>query len=571
MNRRQKMIIYQVLPRLFGNQNDACKCNGTIEENGVGKLADFTPKVLREIKMLGCTHIWYTGIIEHATQTDYTRYGIERDNMFVVKGKAGSPYAIKDYYDVDPDLAVNISERMQEFESLVGRSHAAGLKVIIDFVPNHVARRYHSDAKPDGVIDLGQNDNSEVHFDPQNNFYYIPRQEFQPQFYIGEGDQKYREYPAKATGNDCFGAYPNRNDWYETVKLNYGVDYLHGRRKCFDPIPDTWFKMRDILLFWCSKGIDGFRCDMAEMVPVEFWGWVIPRIKELYSGVDFIAEIYNPHEYRYYIEGGKFDYLYDKVGLYDLLRSIVNGHAAASQITRCWQSLDGITTHMLNFLENHDEQRIASPNFAGDPFRAYPALIVSAMMNVNPMMIYFGQELGEPAADAEGFSGLDGRTTIFDYWSVPSVRAWYAGGTCSVVGLTPEQKELRRRYKQVLTLCNKEAAIREGAFFDLMYVNGDNPNFDARKQYAFLRKKDNELLVIIVNFCDRAVDVGVKLPQHAFDLWNMAAREYSAKELLTGDVDQKVVSPEILFRSSVKAYGAVIWKCTDTNNRKKKI
>lgn len=565
------MIIYQVLPRLFGNQNDACKCNGTIEENGVGKLADFTPKVLREIKMLGCTHIWYTGIIEHATQTDYTKYSIERDNMFVVKGKAGSPYAIKDYYDVDPDLAVNIPERMQEFESLVDRSHAAGLKVIIDFVPNHVARRYHSDAKPEGVVDLGQDDNTEVHFDPQNNFYYIPRQEFQPQFYIGEGDQKYREYPAKATGNDCFGAYPNRNDWYETVKLNYGVDYLHGRRKCFDPIPDTWFKMRDILLFWSSKGIDGFRCDMAEMVPVEFWGWVIPRIKEQYPDIDFIAEVYNPHEYRYYIEDGKFDYLYDKVGLYDLLRSIVNGHAAASQITRCWQSLDGIMTHMLNFLENHDEQRIASPNFAGDPFRAYPALIVSAMMNVNPMMIYFGQELGEPAADAEGFSGLDGRTTIFDYWSVPSVRTWYAGGKCSVAGLTPEQKELRRRYKQVLTLCNKEIAIREGAFFDLMYVNGDNPDFDARKQYAFLRKKDNELLVIIVNFCNREVEVGVKLPQHAFDLWNMTPREYSAKELLTGDVEQKVVSPEILFRSSVKAYGAVIWKCTDTNNRKKKI
>lgn len=226
---------------------------------------------------------------------------------------------------------------------------------------------------------------------------------------------------------------------------------------------------------------------------------------------------------------------------------------------------------MLNFLENHDEQRIASPNFAGDPFRAYPALIVSAMMNVNPMMIYFGQELGEPAADAEGFSGLDGRTTIFDYWSVPSVRTWYAGGKCSEAGLTPEQKELRRRYKQVLTLCNKEIAIREGAFFDLMYVNGDNPDFDARKQYAFLRKKDNELLVIIVNFCNREVEVGVKLPQHAFDLWNMTPREYSAKELLTGDVEQKVVSPEILFRSSVKAYGAVIWKCTDTNNRKKKI
>lgn len=565
------MIIYQVLPRLFGNQNDTCKCGGTIEENGVGKFADFTSKVLHEIRMLGCTHIWYTGVIEHATQTDYSRYGIEPDNAFVVKGRAGSPYAIKDYYDVDPDLAVNISDRMREFEELVVRTHDEGLKVIIDFVPNHVARRYRSDAKPAGVTDLGENDNTGVHFDPQNNFYYIPRQEFQPQFYVGEGDRKYCEYPAKATGNDCFGAYPNRDDWYETVKLNYGVDYLHGRRRCFDPIPDTWFKMRDILLFWSGKGVDGFRCDMAEMVPVEFWGWVIPQIKKAYSGIDFIAEVYNPHEYRYYIEGGKFDYLYDKVGLYDLLRSIVNGHAAASQITRCWQSLDGITAHMLNFLENHDEQRIASPNFAGDPFRAYPALIVSAMMNVNPMMIYFGQELGEQAADAEGFSGLDGRTTIFDYWSIRSVRTWFAGGKCSVAALTPEQKELRRRYKQVLTLCNKELAIREGAFFDLMYVNGNNPDFDTRKQYAFLRKKDNDLLVIIVNFDDKDVQVGVKIPQHAFDLWNLTAREYMAEELLSGNTDHKIVSPEVLFSSQVKAYGAVIWKCKSGINRKKKI
>ncbi len=566
------MIIYQVLPRLFGNQNSTCKSGGTIIENGVGKFVDFTPKVLREIRILGCTHVWYTGVIEHATQTDYTQYGIEKDNAFVVKGRAGSPYAIKDYYDVDPDLAVNVSGRMREFEELIDRTHDAGLKVIIDFVPNHVARRYGSDAKPAGVVDLGENDNTEVHFDSRNNFYYIPRQELQPQFYVGEGDQKYYEYPAKATGNDCFGAFPNRDDWYETVKLNYGVDYLHDRLKRFDPIPDTWFKMRDILLFWSGKGVDGFRCDMVEMVPVEFWGWVIPQIKREHSGIDFIAEIYNPHEYRYYIEGGKFDYLYDKVGLYDLLRSIVNGHAAAFQITRCWQSLDGITTHMLNFLENHDEQRIASPNFAGDPFRAYPALIVSAMMNVNPMMIYFGQELGESATDAEGFSGLDGRTTIFDYWSVPTVRTWFAGGKCSVAGLTPEQKELRRRYKQVLTLCNKEMAIREGAFFDLMYVNGDNSDFDVRKQYAFLRKKDEDLLIIIVNFDDKDIQVGVRIPLHAFDLWNLASREYDAEELLSGNRKHKVVSSEVLFRSSIKAYGAVIWKCkSETINRKKKI
>ena len=293
-----KIIIYQVFTRLFGNTNNRCKANGTLQENGCGKFSDFTSKALHEIRSLGCTHIWYTGIIEHATQTDYTRYGIRKDNPHIVKGKAGSPYAIKDYYDVDPDLAENPQNRMKEFEALVTRTHEAGLKVIIDFVPNHVARQYHSDQKPSGTKDLGEDDNTEIHFSPENNFYYIPRQAFCGQFPLGEGVEKYHEYPAKATGNDCFGAYPGINDWYETVKLNYGIDYLNNRQTYFDPIPDTWIKMRDILLFWASKQIDGFRCDMAEMVPVAFWGWVIPQIKEKYPHIDFIAEVYNPYEYR---------------------------------------------------------------------------------------------------------------------------------------------------------------------------------------------------------------------------------------------------------------------------------
>ena len=560
MKRQDKIIIYQVLPRLFGNRNAICRPGGSLSENGVGKLADFTPKVLREIRLLGCNYIWYTGVIEHATQTDYSAYGIRRDNAYVVKGAAGSPYAIKDYYDIDPDLAVDVPNRMQEFEDLVARTHEAGLKVIIDFVPNHVARCYHSDAKPAGVSDLGERDNTALHFAPDNNFYYIPRQAFSPQFYVGEGEEAYVEYPAKATGNDCFGAYPNQNDWYETVKLNYGVDYIGGRQKHFDPIPDTWYKMRDILLFWCSKQVDAFRCDMAEMVPVEFWGWVIPCVKVVYPDVKFIAEVYNPHEYRYYIYDGKFDYLYDKVGLYDLLRSIVCGHASASQITGCWQALDGINTHMLNFLENHDEQRIASHQFAQDPFRAFPALVVSAMMNVNPMMIYFGQELGEASAEAEGFSGYDGRTTIFDYWSVSSVRNWYNDGLCNTARLTPEQKKLRARYKKVLTLCNKEAAISSGAFFDLMYVNQDNPMFDAHRQYAFLRKQGKELLIIAVNFADYDVSAGIWIPQHAFEVLEIPQGERLFTDLLSKDTSVQLLSPESRFVTPVKARDAVVWK-----------
>ena len=165
-----KIIIYQLLPRLFSNTTENCVKNGSIEENGVGKLNDINSHVLENIKSLGVTHVWYTGVIEHATKTDYTKYGIDRDNPNIVKGNAGSPYAIKDYYDIDPDLAVNIPKRMEEFEALVERTHKNGMKVIIDFVPNHVARQYHSDSKPVGIEDLGQGDDNTYFFKNINNF-----------------------------------------------------------------------------------------------------------------------------------------------------------------------------------------------------------------------------------------------------------------------------------------------------------------------------------------------------------------------------------------------------------------
>ena len=559
----EKIIIYQVLPRLFGNSTENNVKNGTLSENGVGKLNDFTDKALTEIKRLGCTHIWYTGIIEHATKTDYRNYGIDKDNPYVVKGEAGSPYAIKDYYDIDPDLAFEIPNRMSEFETLIARSRKNGLKVIIDFVPNHVSRQYHSDVKSPDTKEFGEDDDSSIHFSSQNNFYYIPRQELHCQFYTGEGEDQYRENPAKATGNDCFGAYPGINDWYETIKLNYGIDYMHGGEKHFDPIPDTWFKMCDILLFWASKGIDGFRCDMAEMVPVEFWNWVIPQVKKRYPDLIFIAEIYNPQQYRNYIHTGRFDYLYDKVGLYDLLRSITSGHASASQITSAWQSVDDIQAHMLNFLENHDEQRIASDFFARDPRKALPALVVSSTLNTNPFMLYFGQELGEPGMDDEGFSGRDGRTTIFDYWCVKNIRNWVNNGKFGEKRLTPEQRMLRHYYKKILHLCNKEKAIRNGSFFDLMYVNDNRPDFNPYKQYAYLRKAENELLIFIVNFDDCPVDVSVCLPQHAFDVLEISGSdtdEWLFSELIGGETQKDVLSPEKPFRSRVEAHNAVIWK-----------
>lgn len=558
----EKMIIYQVFPRWFGNTNTKPVRNGSLEENGVGKFSDFTPLALSKIKELGTTHIWYTGVIEHATQTDYTAYHIQKDHRAVVKGKAGSPYAIKDYYDIDPDLADHVENRMEEFEALVARTHDAGMKVIIDFVPNHVARQYHSDAQYNFIEELGQNDNTSKAFDPNNNFYYIPGQPLTLPFTNDDEGLGYSEFPAKATGNDRFDAFPNCNDWYETVKLNYGVDYLNGRSKHFDPIPNTWHKMLDILRFWASKQIDGFRCDMAEMVPVEFWEWAIPLVKKDYP-VIFIAEVYNPAEYRNYIFNGHFDYLYDKVGLYDTLRAVICGQAPASNIPACWQSLEGIQSHMLNFLENHDEQRLASDFFAKDPSAGISGLMVSALMNTNPMMIYSGQELGERGMDEEGFSGLDGRTTIFDYWSVSTLRNWKNGGKYDGGKLTEKQKQLRQQYAAILNIAKNEPAITQGSFFDLMYTNEKNRFFNNRNQYAFLRKHKNEVILVVANFTHSEQNVWVNIPEDAFKALNIKDNEAAMlKDLLTGTETISTLTTAWPFKVKLEACSGKVLKFT---------
>jgi glycosidase len=561
-NASSKIVIYQVLPRLFGNDNSNCTYNGDMATNGCGKLADFDKKALSKIKELGATHIWYTGVIEHATQTDYSAYGIPVDHPAIVKGKAGSPYAIKDYYDIDPDLAVDVDNRMGEFEALVERTHKAGLRMIIDFVPNHVARQYCPDKQPEGTAVLGEGDDPTQAFSTENNFYYIPQSELHGQFDMrGDAAETYREFPAKATGNDRFDAYPNSNDWYETVKLNYGVDYCNGRSCHFSPTPDTWQKMVQILLFWASKGIDGFRCDMAEMVPVEFWEWAIPQVKTAYPDIIFIAEVYNPAEYRNYIFRGGFDYLYDKVGLYDTLRNITCGQESATAISRCWQSLEGIEKKMLNFLENHDEQRVASDYFAANPFKAVPALIVSACMNTNPMMIYFGQEFGEMGMDSEGFSGRDGRTTIFDYWSVETIRCWRNEGKFDGKLLTKEQKLLQGIYKKVLHICNDEKAVSEGSFFDLMYANINGWRFNEHKQYAFFRKHDNELLLIAVNFDSLPADIAINIPPHAFDCLQIQPIDCcKATDLLTGKEEEISMLPHKATEVKLPSHGGKILK-----------
>lgn len=556
-----KPIIYQLLPRLFSNTTAAPVHNGSIEENGSGKLNDITDKALKSIKALGVTHVWYTGVIEHAHCTDYSQYGITPDNPHIVKGKAGSPYAITDYYDIDPDIAVDVPHRLDEFRALVKRTHDNGLKVIIDFVPNHVARGYHSDAAPAGVKDFGTDDDRDMFFSPSNNFYYITRQQFAPvDVDLGEGEYAYVEFPAKASGNDCFTAFPSRNDWYETVKLNYGIDPWNGNR-AFNPTPDTWHKMVDILKYWTAMGVDGFRCDMAHMVPVEFWAWAIPQVRKMNRDIIFIAELYDTNIYRDYIYRGGFNYLYDKVNLYDTLRAIETHHHSAAAITNCWQTVDCIGANMLNFLENHDEHRFGSPEYAGNPARAEASLVAATTLSTGPMMIYMGQELGEQALDAEGYSGRDGRTTIFDYWSLPTLRRWNNNGRWTLTDLQPEEKTLRKLYARVLTLANEEASISRGNFYDLMYVNYQNPGLNPHYQYAYLRyEQGSDLILILLNFSDNNEKISINIPAHALEHFQLTPGTYDAVELLHGASGRKKISADQPFETDIKPHGAVIWK-----------
>jgi len=563
----KKMVIYQMMTRLFGNQNNTNKPYGTIEENGVGKFADINDVALKGIKELGITHVWYTGALEHALLTDYTSAGIPLDDADVVKGRAGSPYAIKDYYDVNPDLAVDVKNRMKEFEQLIDRTHAHDLKVIIDFVPNHVARGYQSDAKPQGIQDLGEGDDLTVSFKPSNNFYYLPGQSFQPPAdYNSLGpnsfptkNKRYEENPAKVTGNDQFTATPGINEWFETVKLNYGVDIQNGRKNYIDPIPNTWVKMKDILVFWANKKVDGFRCDMAEMVPAEFWNWAIPQVKAVNPDIIFIAEIYNPAQYRNYIDQGRFDYLYDKVQLYDTLRLLINKHSSTEHIHGIQQSLQGINRNMLHFLENHDEQRIASPYFAGDAWKAVPAMVISATIDQGPVMIYFGQEVGEPGAGVSGFSGEDGRTTIFDYWGVPEHQKWMNGGKFDGGQLSDVQKPLRQFYGDVLTFASNSKAVSQGAYYDLTVPNLREGNIP-HNVHVFARVHDQERLVILSSFSDKPLRVKVKLSDEVIQAFQLNAQEdYVGHDMLRSSADVGI-NQSRSFEVDILPYSSFIFK-----------
>jgi glycosidase len=479
-----KLTVYQVYTRLFGNTNTTDKFDGVLEENGIGRFHDFTPTALRAIRDLGITHLWFTGVVEHATMA--------KDPPQVVKGRAGSPYAITDYYQVNRELAKVPGNRLNEFKALLDRTHAAGLAAVIDFVPNHVARTN---------VNFGDRDDTSVAFSPTNNFYYLPGQEFVVP--IGsvppvKADPNWKESPAKATGNDVFLATPSVDDWFETAKLNYGIDYQNGRQGHFFPVPDTWLRMAEILAYWTRMGVDGFRCDMAEMVPAEFWGWVIPIVKKTNPRVIFIAEIYNPDAYERYLTEGQFDLLYDKVGLYDSIRDVVEGRAEVGKIVANHQRVERLQKQMLNFLENHDEQRLASRFFAGDPEVGRPAMVVSTCLGQGSEMVYFGQEVGEPGLGAQGFSGDNGRTSMFDYTCVPEHQKWMNGGKFDGGGLSPAQKSLREFYRDLLKLASTSDLLAHGT---TRFVDTGSP-----LALAWFREHAGEKRLFAANFARAAVE-----------------------------------------------------------------
>ncbi|MDE7119115.1 MAG: alpha-amylase, partial [Muribaculaceae bacterium] len=242
------------------------------------------------------------------------------------------------------------------------------------------------------------------------------------------------------------------------------------------------------------------------------------------------------------------------------LRDVQCHNVSAAKITDCWQRIDGIGNRMLNFLENHDEQRFASQQYAGAADRVLPSLIVSSMISTAPFMIYAGQELGEPAADAEGFSGADGRTTIFDYWSVPTLRRWLNHGKADGGASYPQERNLRGIYRQVLNLLNSEKALSQGEFFDLMYVNFNNQQFSPHRHYAFMRRHKNEVLLIAVNFSDQSAQVAINIPALALEMYGIKPGTRQATELLTGRKAKITIDSSTPAETHLAPWGAAIWK-----------
>ncbi len=512
----RRVRIYQLLVRLFGNVNETRKVDGSLAENGVGKFDDINDAAIDAIRDLGCTHIWLTGVLRQATSTDYSKIGLPADDPDLLKGLAGSPYAIKDYFDVCPDYARDPARRLNEFKALVDRIHSHGLDVIIDLVANHVARSYHSTVRPE--LSFGEKDDPTKFFDPNNNFFYLRPSDpgggpplKLPTFrdgqpvsptckVLGGGDGLFgpEKEHGRVTGNNVVSWSPGINDWYETVKLNYGVDFTRPAARFFRragdpdaPIPDTWRKMDAIIAYWQGMGVDGFRCDMAHMVPPEFWAWAIRHARARQPDVWFMAEAYNDDPAKlasvdpvaaslgnvmFPLLNAGFNAVYDDPS-YKALKAIYDGAGWANDIDRTATS-DFIYQNSLRYAENHDEVRLTGKHQWGGVGMEVGKPVAAILYGIGrgPLMLYSGQEVGEPAAGVKGFGGDDARTTIFDYWSMPELVKWVNNHEYNGALLSQEQKGLRAYYSRLLTLAG-EPGFRFGGFRPLNPANEKSANF----------------------------------------------------------------------------------------------
>ena len=573
-----RVRIYQLFVRLFGNTNETRKQNGTLVENGVGKFADINDAALAAIREMGFTHIWLTGVLQQATATDYSEFGHPADDTDLLKGLAGSPYAIKDYFDVCPDYAINPAKRLEEFQELIGRVHGHGLKAIIDLVPNHVARSYGSCVKPDCDFGssgggAGAGDDRTKFFDPHNNFFYLTPDANGPPLRLPtfrdgvalsptcqlpgancDGFFEGEETFGRVTGNNCVSWTPQLHDWYETIKLNYGFDFTDPAKSVREypnawspekPLPDTWKKVDQVIAYWQSLGVDGFRCDMAHMIPPEVGAWAIAQARRRQPDVFFMGEAYDDDPAKVpgsdpvvsQLNFGRGNVLFDLLNagfnavydapVYRALKRIYDGSGWANDIDR--EIADEFICHnSVRYAENHDEVRLAARREWGavgmEVGRPVSAILYG--LSRGAIMLYNGQEIGEPAEGSEGFASDDARTSIFDYWSMPEFTKWVNDHRYDGARLSPEQKKLREFYSRLINLVG-EPAFSDGKFFPLNPANRDNPAFgrlpgeqaSGHWLYAFLRYDplSEQRFLVVANLHPSLAlhDTRVHVPQEA--------------------------------------------------------
>jgi glycosidase len=570
-----KLRIYQMFPRLFGNTNPNRIPNGTYQQNGCGKFADLNDESLTSLKKLGFDAIWVTGVLRQATTRDYSSIGLPPDDPDLLKGIAGSPYAIRDYFDVCPDYAADPAQRITEFKALLARAKKHDLKIFMDFIPNHVARSHTSVVHPER--DFGKDDQG-IEFFSSDDFYYLQADKDGPPLRLATFDPRKKEpltpttkviwedqesrFPGlkekidglfqgeakrgRVTGDNQNTWQPNRDCWYETIKFNYGYDFTlgaKGQRKHPTvlqpdlPVPNLWNKMDAVLAYWQEMGVDGFRCDVAHIVPSEFWHWALARARERNPKTFFYAECYEG-DTRLEVPDANPELAVFKSNPTSLLEAgfdAVYGHDAYRRLMEIYQDkawandLDSasragfVGDNSVRYAENHDEVRVASPQHWGGhgPLVGRPVSGILFGLSRGPVMVYYGQEVGEPAdVGAAGFELDKGRTTFFDYWSVPTLIQWMNNGQYEGGGLPELNRDLRAFYGRLLNSLT-HPALAQGNFIPLNPANQNNPTYhvpDGKKEngrwlYSFLRYDpvSKQSLLVTANLHPKTAASGVKL------------------------------------------------------------